>query len=338
MKALIYDGPMQLHVEEIGRPMPGPGEVVVRVRAVGICGSDVHGFTGASKRRVPGMVMGHELAGEIVEVGEGVGVNLRGQRVAVNPTIGCGECPACRAGKTNLCTRRRTIGVNMGTRGAFAEVVIAPAENCIPLAEHVSYALGALAEPLAVGLHAAHLAGAAPGRRMLIIGGGTIGLCTLLCARQQGATVYLTEPIAERAQLAETLGAQLIDTSGGGIGPGARAVEPEGMDVAIDAVGVDATLAGALEAVAYGGTVVWLGNAEPTVQVPCNPVLAAERILRGSYGYTVDEYRDAVDLINRDRVDLGPLVNQSCSLDEAPGVFTALARGENRSIKVIVEP
>jgi L-iditol 2-dehydrogenase len=90
--------------------------------------------------------------------------------------------------------------------------------------------------------------------------------------------------------------------------------------------------------VAYGGTVVWLGNAEPAEQIPCNPVLAAERILRGSYGYTVDEYRTAVGLINQDRVDLSPLVGQTCSLDEAPEVFTALARGENRAIKVIVEP
>ena len=135
MQALIWQGPHDMAVAELDRPVPGPGEVLIAVRAAGICGSDIHGYTGASGRRTPGMVMGHEFAGEVAAHGPGVDGPALGTRVAVNPLLYCGACPDCRAGHEQLCRRRSSIGVNLGQRGGFAEWVTVPARNAIPLAD-----------------------------------------------------------------------------------------------------------------------------------------------------------------------------------------------------------
>src|SRR3954467_8701869 len=151
MRALVYYGPHEMRLEEIPAPTPGPGEALVQVKAAGICGSDIHGYTGASGRRTAGMVMGHELAGVVTELGPGAeGVEV-GARVAVNPLLYCGEGPACRAGNEQLCRKRRSIGVNMGLLGGFADFVTAPVRNLAPLADQISFAEGSMAEPLAVG-------------------------------------------------------------------------------------------------------------------------------------------------------------------------------------------
>jgi 2-desacetyl-2-hydroxyethyl bacteriochlorophyllide A dehydrogenase len=338
MRALIYDGPRSLRVDELPRPTPGAGEVAVRVGAVGICGSDVHGYTGANKRREPGMVMGHEFAGEIVEVGPDVPRERVGMRVAVNPTVGCGACPACRDGAPNRCVDRRTVGVNMGTVGAFAEIVTVPWPNVVPLSDATSYDAAAMAEPLAVGLHAVNLAGCRPGGSLLVVGGGTIGLCIVLAARRRDATIYLAEPMPARRQLARELGAVPLETEGESIPEAVRRLSPDGVEAAIDAVGLSPTLNTALGSVAYGGTVVWVGNHEPAVEVACNAVVNGERMLRGSYAYTNDEYREAVELINRRAVDVDLLIGERADLAAAPSLFAALAEGRNASIKVVVHP
>jgi len=338
VRALIYDGPSQLHIGEIDRPTPGRGEVAVRVRGVGIWGSNAKGYRGKSKRRGPGRVGGHEGAGEMAEAGPGVPEGLMGRRVGVNPNIGCRHCPACERGESNLCPQRRTLGVNMGMCGAFSEAVTVPSENCVPVSDHVPYSHAALAEPLAVGLRAAHLASAGSGIHLLVVGGGTIGLCAMLAARLCGATVYLAEPVEERLRLAKSLGAVPLGPPGTAIAEAARALRPEGMEAAIDAVGTGETLAGALGAVRHAGSVIWVGNVAPTVEIPCNPVLTAERILRGCYAYSVAEYREAVSLINSGSIRVGELIGETCDLDKAPEMFSALATGRNRSIKVVVEP
>src|SRR4051794_715142 len=182
MRALVYYGPHDMRLEEIPRPQPGKGEVLVEVKAAGICGSDIHGYTGASGRRTAGMVMGHELAGIVSELGPDVeGVQV-GTRVAINPLLYCGECADCRSGNEQLCRNRRTIGVNTGLLGGFAEFVTAPARNAVPLGNEISFAEGSMAEPLAVGLRASTVAGPWPSvsssQPLAILGGGTIGLCT----------------------------------------------------------------------------------------------------------------------------------------------------------------
>src|SRR5438105_1693166 len=173
MREIVYHGPHDMSEEDIPRPPLGTGEVMVKVRATGICGSDIHGYTGASGRRAAGMVMGHELAGSIEELGRGVeGIEV-GTRVAVNPLLNCGRCDQCRAGSEELCRNRKTIGVNTGLLGGFSEFVVAPARNAIPLVDEITFAEGSMAEPLAVGLRATTVAGPRRGEPMAILGGGT---------------------------------------------------------------------------------------------------------------------------------------------------------------------
>ena len=178
MKALVFHGPRRLAWEEWPEPEPAPGEVVIAVRAVGICGSDLHGYTGESARRTAPLVMGHEFTGEVLSVPAGTPGIAVGDRVVARPFIHCGECEFCRSGRANLCRARRYIGTTM--HGAMAERVAVPLDNLLPLAPQTSFALGSLTEPLAVAMHAARQAGELGGKRILVAGGGTIGLLAMI--------------------------------------------------------------------------------------------------------------------------------------------------------------
>lgn len=339
MQALLYHGPHTMTVEEIEHPAPGPGEVLIAVRAIGICGSDIHGYTGASGRRTAGMVMGHEFAGEVAALGPGVSGPAVGTRVAVNPLLTCGECPDCRAGQEQLCRVRRTIGVNTGTRGAFSEFVTAPAQNAIPLADGVSYAAGTLAEPLAVGLRAVAVAAPAAGQPIAVLGGGTIGLCTLLACREAGAgPVYVTDVAAHKRAMIARLGGEPLDAGRADLVAVARgATGGRGFPAIIDAVAVSGTIRQALPALAPAGTLVLVGLATPLIEVGLYDLVPQERMIKSAYAYTVAEYRQAVELLNTGQVDAGPLVEARCPLAEAPAMFARLAAGEVEAVKVVVE-
>jgi len=339
MQALVWNGPHQMEVEEIARPQPGPGEVLIEVKAVGICGSDVHGYTGASGRRAPGMVMGHEFAGIVRELGPDVTEPGVGTRVAVNPLIYCGTCPDCRAGHEELCRHRKSIGVNMGTHGGFAEYVTAPARNAIPMADSVSFAAGSMAEPLAVGLRATNVADPQRGRPLAILGGGTIGLCCLLACRQRGADpIFVTDVAPHKLEMIARLGGQPRDSRQTDLAAQGREVtDDRGFAVIIDAVAVSATIKQALPALAPGGTLMLVGLATPLVEVGLYDLVPQERRITSAYAYNAAEYREAVDLLNRGAVDAGPLIEARCSLAEAPQMFARMGRGEVEAVKVVVE-
>ncbi len=211
MRALVYYGPHDMREEQIPTPWPGRDEALVKVVATGICGSDIHGYTGASGRRVAGMVMGHELAGIVQELGtlsEKKPIAL-GTRVAVNPLLYCGECADCQEGNEQLCRNRRTIGVNTGLLGGFADFVVAPTRNLVQLADDISFAEGSMAEPLAVALRATTLAELQPSQPTAILGGGTIGLCCLiLCLRLGADPVFVTDVAQHKLDMIALLGGQ----------------------------------------------------------------------------------------------------------------------------------
>lgn len=332
MKALVYREPGLVEIVERDLPRPGPDEVVVAVRAAGICGSDVHGFTGSTGRRSPGQVMGHEAAGEVVAVGERVDRPRPGSRVALYPLVACRQCPACWRGQPQRCAKRRVVGVDFP--GAFAEYVVVPAANCRPVGQRTSFLHAALAEPLAVGLHAAAVGGVRPGEPTVVLGAGGIGLCTLLACQLRGASpVYVTDLIPERLAVAEALGgvavpasADPVDTLRRRQGPVARV---------IDTVGTSTTLAQALAMAGSGGRVVVVGLAAPDVHVPLYELVTHERHLVGAYAYTAREYDRAVRLIARRRIDVTPLVGRTCGLEDLPEVFIRLARGEITSPRVV---
>jgi L-iditol 2-dehydrogenase len=339
MQALVYRGPHEMALEEVDRPTPGRGEVGIEVRAVGICGSDIHGYTGASGRRAAGMVMGHEFAGVIRDVGPEVSEAVIGMRVAVNPLISCGACPDCRAGHEQLCRRRTSIGVNLGLRGAFAEYVTAPAENAIFLADEITFAEGAMAEPLAVGLRAVAVAAPEAGRPLAVLGGGTIGLCALLASRERGAQpVYVTDVAPHKLEMIRRLGGEPLDSRTADlVAVGKAATGDRGFPVIIDAVAVSATIKQALPALMPGGVLMLVGLATPQVEVGLYDLVPQERIIKSAYAYTAAEYRRAVELLNSRAVDVRPLVEARCSLAEAPTMFERMARGEVDAVKVAVE-
>jgi threonine dehydrogenase-like Zn-dependent dehydrogenase len=327
MRAIVWQGPGEMTVQE--RPDPGApaaGQVVVRPEAVGICGSEVEGYLGHMGNRHPPLVMGHEFAGVVVRVGDGAD-DLEGARVAVNPLSGCGTCRLCRAGHGNLCADRHLIGVH--SDGAFADLVRAPAASVRRLPEGVSSRVGALAEPLANGVHAVRLGlGAGPVERAVVAGAGTIGLVTLQAALLSGIEhVAVVEPQEARRALAATLGAHAVHASQEEAAE-ALAAHGDGLgaDLVLDAVGAEATRRMALALARPGGQAVCIGLAADETTLGFHDVVRGQLRIQGSYAYTMDDYEQALDWLVEGRASLGELPGV-LDLDDGPAAFARLAGG-----------
>lgn len=334
MKALLYEGPHQLRVVDMPMPTPMADEVLLRVGACGICGSDVHGYTGESGRRTAGQVMGHEFAGQIAAVGPRVSQWKPEDRVAAFNIVGCGRCAYCQSEQVQCCPDRKVIGVNTGEVGAYAEFVCVPAKNLAKIADHVPFGLALLNEPLAVAYHAlGHVPDEA--KSLVIVGGGTIGQCLTQVAKVLGKwTVYLVEPIEEKRRLAEKNGAITLPPDLDIL----RKHLPLGGDAAIEAVGVEATVQFALESIRPAGTLVLLGNLAKQVTLPLQHISSNEKHLVGTYGFNFKDFETIVRWINEGRFDLKPLLTGSCTLEETPSVFADLAAGRRQAVKIVVEP
>jgi L-iditol 2-dehydrogenase len=339
MRALLLDAERHLSLVELPIPeLAGPGDVLVRVRAVGVCGSDLHGYLGHTGRRVPPLVMGHEATGEVVAVAAGVRRLRPGDRVATNTVAACGHCRPCVAGARSLCEHRRVLG--MDAPGAYAEYVVWPEDSLPELPEGLSYEAGALAEPLAVALHAVNLAGIKPGDVVFIAGGGPIGVLVHLLARIAGAgRIIVSEPHGERRAAALRFGADaVVDAAREDPVAAVRdATGGSGADVAIEAVGAGATARQSIDATRNGGTVVWLGNSERRIEIDMQAVVTRELAVRGSYGMTAQEFERALGLLAAGRLPAADIVNRRASLDEGPGLFEELLASA-ATIKCVILP
>ena len=317
---------------------PGPGEVMVAVRASGICGSDIHGYLGLTGRRQPGMVMGHEAAGEVVALGADVIGLAVGQRVALRSILGCGRCDLCRSGQSNICEGRRGLGMQFD--GAYAERMVLPAALAVPIPEALAYDHAALVEPFAVALHAVGITPLQPADDVVIVGAGPIGLLTLLAVRRRGArSVTMTDRSAHRLAMATSLGADLaIDV---------RTIDPtvavraatggRGADVVFEAVGITATVAQSLAAVRTAGHVTWIGNSAPMVELPMQDMVTRELTLRGSYTFA-SEFEEAIHLLATGQVDVAPLIELTAPLEDGPDLFRRLGDGSLEAVKVMLQP
>jgi 2-desacetyl-2-hydroxyethyl bacteriochlorophyllide A dehydrogenase len=331
VRQLVFHGPRRLSVEDAELPRVGPDEVRVALHSVGVCGSDVHGYAGVNARRAPGMVMGHEAVGTVDDVGAVVERLERGQPVAINPVVSCGECELCRDGHDNLCESRRIYGCVPGLAGAYAEHIVVPAANVVPFDGAAPLEWGALVEPLSVGAHAARVARIAPGEQALVVGGGPIGLATALAAQWRGASrVLVSEPQAHRRETAERLGFRTLD-------PAAEETPRSAFPLAFECVGHSATLAAALHAVAPRGRVVFVGLAEETIELPATPLMVGERTIAGSSAYSAKDFRDTALWTSRRSVDLAPLIELRVGLDELPGVFEGYADGSLQALKTLLQ-
>jgi L-iditol 2-dehydrogenase len=338
MKILQFNGPWQLSIEEASTPSFGPEEVLIRSDAVGICGSDVHGFTGESGRRKSGMVMGHEAAGTVVKAGANVASLYPGDRVAVYPTLGCGICRHCLAGMEHICPDKRILGVNAGRWGAMAEFFTCHQRQAFRLDPGVDPAIGLFAEPLAVALHAVNLMNPAKSAILAIVGAGTIGLALVLVLRDLGfESIFVMDIIEQKLELGRTFGAKTIHAGHdqpeqviAGETGGRRA------NCVFEAVGAAATVRTAYDLCDPGGTVVLIGNLAKEFTLPLQSVTSNETTLRGSYGFSRIEFDKAVHLASKKETLLRHFISGSCSLEETPGVMQRIARGELKALKIVI--
>jgi len=337
MRGIVWHGPEEMSVEEVAAPEVGPGMVVVRPTATGICGSEIEGYLGRMGNRTPPLVMGHEFAGTVTEVGDGVDEGLLGRTVAVNPLSSDGTCTLCRAGLTNLCPNRRLVGIH--SPGGFAEYTLAPAANVYPLPEGVDARTGALAEPLANGVHAARLgtAGGHPVEQAVVIGAGTIGLMCLQAAVLDGAPeVHAVEPHEGRREQARALGATAAYATGEEVGQALEsATGGLGADLVIDAVGAEVTRRMALDLLRPGGRAVFIGLHDDDSTLGFHGVVRGQIDLQGSYAYTAEDFEQALSWLVEGKAGIGELP-PVLALEEGPGAFADLAGGPSAQIKVFL--
>ncbi|MGG4036544.1 galactitol-1-phosphate 5-dehydrogenase [Paenibacillus cisolokensis] len=330
MNALVYENPREMNIRGVPIPEPGADDVLIRVEAAGICGSELSGYLGHNSLRKPPLIMGHEFAGTIAAAGERAGNFRPGERVTVNPLLSCRTCERCREGRPQLCGQRRIVGAHVP--GAFAEYVCVPAASVRRLPEGVSFDAGALAEPLACAVHAVRLAGLDPADRMLIYGGGPIGLLVLQAARRFGLRdVALMELHPDRRRIAASLGAAVAGSEAE-----LRSLMPaEGFDVVLDAVGVAATRRDSALLARPGGRVVFSGLHEAESAVPVNVVIRSELILRGAFCYDDADFDTALDWLADGTAGLDGWIQHS-PLQEGKACFEKLLNDPGPVAKILL--
>ena len=342
MKALLLSEYNKLEIAELPVPVPGRDEILVRVAACGICGSDVHGYDGSTGRRIPPIVMGHEAAGVVTGVGADVHSFREGDRVTFDSTIYCGHCAFCQRGEVNLCDNRQVLGVSCGDyrrAGAFAELVVLPARIAYLLPENLSFAEAALLEAVSVALHAVSLVPIAPGSSALVVGAGTIGLLAQQALRVAGCSrVFVTDLDPTRLGLSEKLGATAILPSGDELVKNVLELTGGvGVDVVVEAVGITPAIYSAIDCVKKGGSVILVGNVTPKVTIPLQKVVSRQIRLQGSCASS-GEYPRAIELMSKGEVRVKPLITAIAPLADGPRWFERLHAREPNLMKVVLEP
>jgi L-iditol 2-dehydrogenase len=341
MQALLLTQYGKLELVSRDEPAIGPTDVLVRVAACGICGSDIHGYDGTSGRRIPPVVMGHEAAGTIADVGSAVDRAKIGDRVTFDSTIYCGQCESCRRGQVNLCPNRRVLGVSCGDyrqSGAFAEYVAVPQHILYPLPDHLSFEYAAMVEPAAIALHAVERLNVSKGERAVVVGNGMIGLLTIQALRIAGCGELIAVDVDDsRLELAKKLGAHKAFNArnlplplGEGQGEGA-------LDIAVEAVGSAPALATAIASVRRGGRVGLIGNLASEVPFPLQSVVTRELTLIASCA-SAGEYPRAIELIASGQINVTPLISAVAPLADGQEWFDRLHSSEPGLMKVILQP
>ena len=343
MRALVLKEYRRLAIEDVPAPVLQAGEVLVRVRACGICGSDVHGMDGSSGRRIPPIIMGHEAAGEIAELGSGVAGWQAGERVTFDSTVYCGDCWYCRRGRINLCERRQVLGVSCGEyrrHGAFAEFVAVPQRILYRLPDSLSYEQAAMTEAVSVAVHAVRRTPLAEDASAAVVGTGMIGLLVVQALRAAGCKQIIALDLdADRLDLARKLGAtQVIQAAGEALPGQVQALTGgRGADAALEVVGLPETVATAIAAVRKGGSVTLVGNLKPHADLPLQSVVTRELSLIGTCA-SAGEYPECLELIATGRINVTDFISATPPLEEGARWFERLYAGEKGLMKVVLKP
>lgn len=340
MKALVFHGNNDLRYEDIFYAPPGPGEVKIRVKAVGICGSDVHGYLGITGRRLPPMVMGHEFAGVVEQLGPGVEMVKPGDRVACFPFGFDGTCPTCRSGNFTMCENRVLYGV-LADNGALADYLNVTEGTCIKLADTVSFEEGCMVEPLTVAYHAvSHLRDEdLAGKAVFVVGAGTIGQLTAACVAMKKPALLAVSDLSEsRLGVARKMGAtHTLNPAGTDAAEAVRAItDGKGADAAFEAVGATATVRQAMSALRPHGKAVWIGNSQKIVEVNMQEVVTRELSIFGTNAFSLETFMKAAEFINTRQVDVTPLISHVAPMRDGPALFARLANDPGDWIKVVL--
>jgi L-iditol 2-dehydrogenase len=327
----------------IGRgpvPVPGAGEVRVRVHDVGVCGSDLKMWAGTHAFLRPPLLIGHEVYGTVEQLGGATNGLAEGTPIVVFPPVGCGMCFHCESGQPQLCAEMRFVGGQIP--GGLAEHLVVPEANAIPVPTGVPRSQRVLIEPLAVGVHAVSRSAVEPGESAVVVGAGAIGIFTALAARARGVErVLVGEPSPARRARAEALGFDTFDTATGPLADAVRSwLRPEGADVVFECVGSEATIGAALQSTRNGGRAVIVGNAPPTVPIDGLALQRGDRSLVGVLMYDRGDLVDGMEMLASGLLDALPeddLV-QAFSLDQVGDAFTAAKDGSVVGIRAIVRP
>ena len=343
MDALLLKEYLKLEMTAMPRPEMGPDDVLVRVRACGICGSDVHGFDGSTGRRIPPLVMGHEASGEVADVGAHVRDLAAGDRVTFDSTIYCGQCFFCTRGDINLCDNRQVLGVSPGEyrrHGAFAEYVAVPRRIMYRLPENLSYEQAAMIEAVSVAVHAVNLTPLSMASSAVVVGSGMIGLLAIQALRAAGCTrVVAVDPVDSRLAVARQLGATeaLNPTACDAAAAIREMTDGRGADVALECVGATDPIRTAIDSVRKGGAVTLVGNITPNIDLPLQPVVTRQIRLQGSCA-SCGEYPASIELIAKGAIRVDPMISAVAPLVEGPEWFGRLYRHEPGLMKVILKP
>jgi L-iditol 2-dehydrogenase len=343
MRALLLENYNELTLKDVPIPELGPEDVLIRVKACGICGSDVHGYDGSTGRRIPPLIMGHEAAGVVHSAGRDVQSFRPGDRVTFDSTISCGACRFCAARAVNLCEKRQVLGVSCGEyrrNGAFAEYVSVPARIVYALPDEFSFSHAALIEAVSVAVHAAKITEILPGSTTVVIGAGMIGLLSVQAFRHFGCVrVFAVDVDETRLKMARDLGA--TDTF---IGSGAEIVsrvlavtDGRGAEIAVEAVGAQEPISTAIECVCSGGTVTLIGNVSPSVEIPLQRVVSRQLRLLGSCA-SAGEYPECISLMQSGAIRVEPLISAVAPMSDAARWFERLHAHEPGLMKVVLEP
>jgi len=339
MRSAVWVGPKDIQVSEGPVPELAAGEVLLRVAAVGICGSELSGYLGENSLRVPPLVMGHEFSATVVDRAEDVTGFAVGDRVTVNPMIPDLDCVMCRAGYENLCLNRVLIGAHRP--GAFAEYVTVPEIACYHLPDAIDDITGTLVEPTACGLRAVELARVRPGSSVLILGAGPIGLLSLRVAKAAGASeIIITDLADHRLDLAREWGATHA------VNPARESVEKVaksatgglGVDAAIDAVGLPVTRNDAIKAVRPGGRVVFIGLHQDETSIPGNYVIRSEIEITGAFCYTQNNFASSIRLLASGFLPASESWVDLRGLEDTDRSFVQLIDDPSSAIKIVLKP
>ncbi|WP_031495110.1 zinc-dependent alcohol dehydrogenase [Bryobacter aggregatus] len=343
MKALLLSEYKQLNYTDMPVPTIGAEDVLIQVKACGICGSDIHGWDGSTGRRVPPLVMGHEASGEITEVGSAVKGWKAGDRVTFDSTVSCGHCYFCTRGEINLCDNRQVLGVSCNEfrrHGAFAEYVTVPQNILYSLPESFPFHYAAMIEAVSIAVHAVNLTPIPLGSSALVVGSGMIGLLVVQTLRLAGCGQIIAVDLEDsKLELAKSLGADI------GLNPKKtdviKAVHEltggRGADVAIEVVGASKTIETAIMGVKKGGTVTLVGNITPKVEIPLQVVVSRQIRLQGSAASS-GEFPQCIELLARGAIKVDPIISALAPLEDGAKWFERLYANEPGLMKVVLQP